>query len=211
MGPYHRAPFPTTDGLPSRGLLVPLQGPSIPICRLRGRSGRTAGPPPRSCHCSGDAHSSGLAAAFIPLTVRRGLVRESSGVLRPLPLPRSWWKKRRLTSCTRRCRGRAGASDHRRLICALPRSWSVWTMIRLESLCGFSHVAPTLPPACRPGWGSVLPEGACTRRVCPELKLCCLPVVDAAVAGVIAVFVCCSRSPASRARREVYSRPSWGF
>jgi len=29
MGPYHRAPLPTTDGLPFRGLLVPLQGPSI--------------------------------------------------------------------------------------------------------------------------------------------------------------------------------------
>ena len=31
MGPYHRAPFPTSDGLPSRGLLFPLQGPSISI------------------------------------------------------------------------------------------------------------------------------------------------------------------------------------
>jgi len=29
MGPYRRAPLPTTDGLPFRGLLVPLQGPSI--------------------------------------------------------------------------------------------------------------------------------------------------------------------------------------
>jgi hypothetical protein len=60
MGPYHRAPFPTSDGLPSRGLLFPLQGPSIPTFCLRSRSRRTADPPPRTCHCSDRAHSSGL-------------------------------------------------------------------------------------------------------------------------------------------------------
>jgi len=38
MGPYHRAPFPTSNGLPSRGLLCPLQGPSIPTFCLRSRS-----------------------------------------------------------------------------------------------------------------------------------------------------------------------------
>jgi hypothetical protein len=28
MSPYHRPPFPTPDGLPSRGLSCPLQDPS---------------------------------------------------------------------------------------------------------------------------------------------------------------------------------------
>lgn len=105
----------------------------------------------------------GSAAAPIDAAVRRSLVRAGSGVPRHLPLPRSLWEKRRLTSYTRRCRGRAGASDHRRLISALPRRWSVWTMIRLESLCGFSHgladVAACVPPwmGLRPAGGSVYP------------------------------------------------------
>lgn len=34
MSPYHRTPFPTADGLPSRGLFCPLQDPSPAMDRL---------------------------------------------------------------------------------------------------------------------------------------------------------------------------------
>jgi hypothetical protein len=38
MSPYHRPPFPTPDGLPSRGLLCPLQDPSSAIHLLASMS-----------------------------------------------------------------------------------------------------------------------------------------------------------------------------
>lgn len=37
MSPYHQPPFPTSDGLPSRGLFCPLQDPSFAIPRLAPR------------------------------------------------------------------------------------------------------------------------------------------------------------------------------
>lgn len=69
--------------------------------------------------------------------------------------------------------GEANASDHRRLEAAVRLYRCVWTMIRSESLSWFTHVCARLPLHNRPGWGSVLPEGACSKRVCPEQKLCC--------------------------------------
>jgi hypothetical protein len=72
LGLYHRAPFPASDGLSSRGLLVPLQGPSIASRRLRGGSRRTGEPPPRTIAPFQQMHTPvGTAAAQPEPALRR--------------------------------------------------------------------------------------------------------------------------------------------
>jgi hypothetical protein len=70
MGPYHRAPFPASDGLPSRGLLFPSK-----VLRSRAALARCprrmAEPLPRIRRHSDPAHSSGQNRRASRSTVRQ--------------------------------------------------------------------------------------------------------------------------------------------